>query len=83
MVNKRCQPHPNLFSFIEIIKDIQQENKVTMEMLALGKIQPPKSQSKYRKINEKLSELKENLNQNRILLTTYLDEVGKLLHAEN
>lgn len=83
MLNKRCQPHPNLFSFIELIKEIQQENKVMMEMLSLGKIQPKKSQAKYRKINEKLAELKNNLNLNRILLETYLDEAGKLLHAEN
>lgn len=83
MLNKRCRPHPNLFEFIELIKDIQQENKVAMEMLSAGRTQPKKSQAKYRKINEKLADMKEDLRQNRINLNAYLDEVGKLLHSEN
>ena len=83
-LNKRaCHPHQNIYSFIELIRNLQMENEGTMKMLLTGSATAPKSKTIYKRINKRLISLKNKFLSNAITLMSYVDDVGDLLHLEN
>lgn len=61
---------------------MQNENEATMKMLLCGSMKPTSKKSKYKKIDERLSHLKANLEGKQITLECYVDSVGYLLHLK-
>lgn len=73
----------NIFSFIELIRTLQIENEGVMRMLHVGTASTPKKKTVYKKINEKIAKLKNELVSNNITLMNYMDCIGHYLHLES
>ena len=78
---KVSHAHPNIYTVISIIKDIQATNEVTrMQRNAGGTIRP--NAKRYRDIDSRLIQLKDHLTSGRIDVIQYSDATSHLLHLE-
>ncbi len=73
--------HPNIFTIIQIFKDIQAANEINQIQLQAGGTQRPRPK-KYRTIDSRISTLKERLTSNILTLMDYVDLVSQLLHLD-
>lgn len=73
----------DIYSIINLIKEVQEENEATMRMLRVRSSRAPVSKTKYREINEKIVRLKRSLINNSIDLYNYIDSVSYLIHLED
>ena len=74
------RPHPNVFRFIELIKEEQaySENQIRL-LQAGGPI--PRSRPKYRQVTERLVRLKDRLVAGEITAYHYCGAVGGILKS--
>jgi len=73
------QSHPNVFSLIGHLKQVQSVNEVTMIQLAAGGPPPPKRR-KYRQLETRLENLKQRLENRDIDILHYADAASHLVH---
>ena len=57
--------HPNIFKFIECLREVQDAEETTIRLLKAG-ASPPKQRRKYAKATSRLQRLKQNLQEGDI-----------------
>ncbi|XP_054709080.1 uncharacterized protein LOC129218781 [Uloborus diversus] len=70
-------PHPNIFSLVKVLQDIEAENEAERRTLRSRK-QKSTQKKQYRVLNERLALLKQRLIDNNIQLKAYMDAVAYL-----
>lgn len=79
-IKKRIQKaHPNIFTFINHIKQIQAVNEVNIIQVAAGGL-PSHKRRKYRNMDSRLHQLKQRLRNNEITVMQYTDSASQLIH---
>lgn len=79
-IKKQIQTaHPNIYSFINHIKQIQAVNEVNIIQIAAGGL-PARKRRKYRNIDNRLQQLKQRLRNNEMTVVQYADAASHLIH---
>lgn len=76
----RCA-HPNIYSLLKLLKQIQAANEVTMIQYAAGGVRATKRR-KYRAIDDRITQLKERLDRGDIDIIQYADAASYVLHLD-
>ncbi|XP_071040786.1 uncharacterized protein [Parasteatoda tepidariorum] len=66
-------PKPNIYIFVNKIKEIEEQNIAERRMLLCGLENPLQQKAIYRKVNERLFALKQRLINQNISLRAYMD----------
>ena len=78
---KTRSEHLNIYRFIQLLKEEQNENEGTIRMIDAGRTAFKKNK-KYNDVDEKIKSFKENLTNGQITLKKYMDSVSHLIHLE-
>ncbi|XP_021370385.1 uncharacterized protein LOC110461289 [Mizuhopecten yessoensis] len=81
-VNRMCKhAHPNIYAIVKLLQKLQAADEVRMIQLpAGGKSRPRKK--KYRRLDERLTQLKDRFQNGHINVNTYADSASHLLHLD-
>nr|XP_021003896.2 uncharacterized protein LOC107456493 [Parasteatoda tepidariorum] len=66
-------PKPNVYIFVNKMKEIEEENIAERRMLLCGSENPPQQKAVYKKVNDRLYSLKQRLLNQTISLRAYMD----------
>lgn len=73
------QAHPNIYTFITHLKQIQSANEVNIIQIRAGGL-PTRKRRKYRNIDNRLQLLKQRLRNGEITVINYADAASQLIH---
>lgn len=71
-------PKPNVYVFVDILRDLQEETERDLRLLRLG-APPPAKKRKYRQVEDRYTRLRHRLSTGHITTLEFADAVGYLL----
>ncbi|XP_021340477.1 uncharacterized protein LOC110441612 [Mizuhopecten yessoensis] len=81
-VNKMCKhAHPNIYAIVKLLQKLQAADEVRMIQLSAGGKSRPRKK-KYRRLDERLTQLKDRFRNGHINVNTYADSASHLLHLD-
>ena len=74
-------PHPNIYTLLNYLKEEQAFNEITLIQYHAGGVRPT-TRRKYTKLNQRIQQLKDQLQNGDITVFQFADTVSYLLHLD-